>query len=299
MNPRDFTNHLQKEGDCELQTVAQFSSTQDRRYADYTIQRSLPPPHNSRIHLMPDNEVDSQHRLLRPFSCSETLAHGTGCFGGYNSDCSQCQNYALSTDTARRGKVQESESQKADIFELSGGEQPSLPITPRVLPGAEYPTEDTIDLLGSIRNTIKAIKDAQDRLIEKRVSVELEKHNIDSLWEHILTLHFSQAKAETPHVSHEEFIQQLHNDGLTHIVPHAKRLDSTANYAVAPTLDPKKKRCRVGRPKGKILRADQGDNLARRLCCMHNDAEGFRLQVETYGKEPMVCYPTNQRDEME
>jgi hypothetical protein len=99
-----------------------------------------------------------------------------------------------------------------------------------------------------------------------------------------------------PPLSHAEYLHMLADDGLDYITPYAEQLDANANYAVAPTADAKKKRCKVGRPRGKILRQVQGDNLFRRLCDFDKDREGFEIRLRR-GENAMVCKPWNQVDD--
>ncbi|KAF1832431.1 hypothetical protein BDW02DRAFT_625668 [Decorospora gaudefroyi] len=106
--------------------------------------------------------------------------------------------------------------------------------------------------------------------------------------------HTSLAKP-TPHLSHASFLQLLRDKNLSYLAPYTDELNADMNFAA----DPEGKRCRVGRPRGKVLREDQGDDLKRRLCCLHCSGEGFEMQVYGQGRDPWVCYPVNARDEEE
>lgn len=93
-------------------------------------------------------------------------------------------------------------------------------------------------------------------------------------------------------VSYEEFIHSLAASGEhDYLLQHARDLDPYADYAVAPTNDPRKRRCKVGRPVGKILRPPT-DDLNRRLCDLHKDEVGLRIRVEE-GADPWKCLPVN------
>ncbi|KAG9190143.1 hypothetical protein G6011_08231 [Alternaria panax] len=103
-----------------------------------------------------------------------------------------------------------------------------------------------------------------------------------------------QALAKSPPpLSYDDFIQLLNDEGLTWLLEYVDQLDNKADFAVAPTADPTKKRCKVGRPRGKILKREQNDDLARRLCCLHKDEVGFRIQVERQNRDPWTCWPPN------
>jgi hypothetical protein len=101
------------------------------------------------------------------------------------------------------------------------------------------------------------------------------------------------APAKPEPVPYPAFIQRLEKEGLTWLLEHTEDLDTTDDYAVACTTDPNQKRCRVGRPRGKILKREQGDDLVKRLCCMHLGEVGFRLQVDGQGRDPWKCWPPN------
>ena len=94
-------------------------------------------------------------------------------------------------------------------------------------------------------------------------------------------------------VSYDEFIKMLEDNGLTWLLEHRKHLNSMDDFAVALTADPSKKRCKVGRPRGKILKEKQGDDLDKRICCIHIKEKGFRIQVEDEGRDPWKCWPPN------
>jgi hypothetical protein len=94
-------------------------------------------------------------------------------------------------------------------------------------------------------------------------------------------------------VPYPAFIQLLEEEGLTWLLEHVNHLDTMDDYAVACTTDPRQKRCRVGRPRGKILKREQGDDLVKRLCCMHLGKVGFWLQVDGQGRDPWRCWPRN------
>ncbi|KNG44358.1 hypothetical protein DDE82_000281 [Stemphylium lycopersici] len=100
-----------------------------------------------------------------------------------------------------------------------------------------------------------------------------------------------------PFLSHKAYLLMLTDSNLSYISPYAQGLDPSANYAAAGTKDPNKKRCKVGRPKGKILRRDQMDDLARQLCDFHKEEVGFLHQVLNHGRDPLLCLPVNWRDE--
>jgi hypothetical protein len=99
-----------------------------------------------------------------------------------------------------------------------------------------------------------------------------------------------------PYLSHTDYLRVLTAEDLDYITPYAKCLDANTNYTVASTNNPERKRCKVGRPRGKILRPGGGDDLYKRLCDFHKDEEGFEIQVNR-GEDPMVCRPLNLIDE--
>ena len=105
-------------------------------------------------------------------------------------------------------------------------------------------------------------------------------------------------ESTTDHCDYPNFVQMLKDEGLDHLLEYIDQLDCNANFAVTSTADPNKKRCKVGRPKGKILRQVQGDSLPRRLCVLHLDEVGFRQQVQGDMQRPSwVCWPPNTADE--
>ncbi|KAI4914557.1 hypothetical protein J4E90_004588 [Alternaria incomplexa] len=95
-------------------------------------------------------------------------------------------------------------------------------------------------------------------------------------------------------LSRDGFIKLLEDEGLTWLLEQLDTLPVLDDYAVVATDDPKKKRCRVGKPIGKILRKDQTDDLKRRLCCLHATEGGFDNQMKIKkGKKPWKCWPIN------
>ncbi|CAN9399820.1 unnamed protein product [Alternaria alternata] len=66
-------------------------------------------------------------------------------------------------------------------------------------------------------------------------------------------------------LSYDGFLQLLNDEGLMWLLGYVDQLDSMADFSVAPTADPNKKRCKVGRPIGKILKQAQNDDLVKRL----------------------------------
>jgi hypothetical protein len=109
----------------------------------------------------------------------------------------------------------------------------------------------------------------------------------------------SLAVAAPEPMPYNDFIQLLNDEGLVWLLDYVNQLDNMANFAVAPTADPNKKRCKVGRPRGKILKKNQGDDLDRRICCMHLDEVGFRIQVDGQHRDPWTCYPPNANEDVE
>jgi hypothetical protein len=101
------------------------------------------------------------------------------------------------------------------------------------------------------------------------------------------------------HVPYDDFIQLLETEGLTWLMEHVDRLDGMANFAVASTAEFNKKRCKVGRPRGKILKREQNDDLVRRLCCFHWDEVGFHLQVNGQHRDPWTCWPPNADEDVD
>ncbi|OAL44894.1 hypothetical protein IQ07DRAFT_648669 [Pyrenochaeta sp. DS3sAY3a] len=98
-------------------------------------------------------------------------------------------------------------------------------------------------------------------------------------------------------ISCEEFISSLHATGEhDYLLQYINKLHPHADYNVAPTKDKGKKRCKVGRPVGKILRPG-ADDLKRRLCDLHRDEVGLKYRVETFGVDPWKCLPLNNVDE--
>lgn len=100
-------------------------------------------------------------------------------------------------------------------------------------------------------------------------------------------------------VSCEEFITSLDATGEhDYLLQYTDQLDPHADYSVAPTKDKGKRRCKVGRPVGKILRPG-ADDLKRRLCDMHKDEMGLKFKVETFEVDPWKCLPLNNVDELQ
>ena len=100
-------------------------------------------------------------------------------------------------------------------------------------------------------------------------------------------------------LSYDGFLQLLNDEGLMWLLGYVDQLDSMADFSVAPTADPNKKRCKVGRPIGKILKLAQNDDLVKRLCCLHKDEEGFHIQVELHHRDPWTCWPPNVDQDVE
>lgn len=77
------------------------------------------------------------------------------------------------------------------------------------------------------------------------------------------------------------------------------KLDSSADYSVAPTNKPENERCKVGRPKGKILRKNATDDIQNKLCYKHRSKKNFEDMRDKYkeeggvrvGWEPWACPP--------
>ena len=100
-------------------------------------------------------------------------------------------------------------------------------------------------------------------------------------------------------LSYDGFLQLLNDEGLMWLLKYVDQLDTMADFSVAPTTDPNKKRCKVGRPTGKILKQAQNDDLVKRLCCLHKDGEGFHIQVELHHRDPWTCWPPNVDQDVE
>jgi hypothetical protein len=148
-----------------------------------------------------------------------------------------------------------------------------------------------IDTITKLKAAISA---ANELLIQKTIEAKLAERAIEDLWDQLLRA--TPAPAATP-VSYDEFIQLIQDEGLEHLAQHTNVLDPSADYAVAATPEAGQKRCKVGRPRGRILKAHRQDDLARELCSYHKDEKGFTFQVTKKGRDPWVCYPMNGLDE--
>ena len=91
----------------------------------------------------------------------------------------------------------------------------------------------------------------------------------------------------------------LEDGGFTWLLEHVDKLNSMDDFAVALTANPEQKRCKVGRPRGKILKKEQTDDLEKRICCMHKGGEDFRRQVVDHGRDPWKCWPPNADEDKE
>jgi hypothetical protein len=119
-----------------------------------------------------------------------------------------------------------------------------------------------------------ALTTVLDTIKTQALKARHEQDNLLGLLHHLQDFHISKSIHESAsgppsyvmaRLSHADYLRMLAAEGLDYITPYAEMLDANANYAVAPTADPDKKRGKVGRPRGKILRPGGGDDLYRRL----------------------------------
>ncbi|KAI4694852.1 hypothetical protein J4E81_006455 [Alternaria sp. BMP 2799] len=106
-------------------------------------------------------------------------------------------------------------------------------------------------------------------------------------------------RAKPDPVPYSDFIKFLEDGGFNWLLEHVDKLNSMDDFAVALTANPEQKRCKVGRPRGKILKKEQTDDLDKRICCMHKGGEDFRRQVFDHGRDPWKCWPPNADEDKE
>lgn len=268
---------------------------------------------------MEPDQMQFRQRVLTP-ACSP-LAHD--CFGNIDSirnGRDSCPNLSLST-TARwnDGRIKEDtghgQYQRNNVlgtYELPVNPSCAPPSTPT--PTSTDSTERSHkiqtprlspellldDLPNSLQVMIQLQKDitrAHARITARTAENKLDEHKIKGLWRQLYMLRdLSIPNQDYAAVSKDQFIKSTESSA-PFLAEYTDRLDNATDFAIVPTPKPGQKRCKVGRPRGKILNKDHSDDLARGLCSMHKEKFAFHHQVDNYGRDPWKCYPANLVDE--
>jgi hypothetical protein len=140
---------------------------------------------------------------------------------------------------------------------------------------------------------------AKEKIAEMKATVEMESSRLDRYKDRLSRLEYAVRKVailkivQTKPLNHGQFRNSL----SVHMHGHADCLDRNCKYVVETMSENGKKRCKAGRPKGKILKFSQGNSLSKRLCSFHQDAEGFNHRTNNLNQDPWKCWPVNAEDE--